>query len=1628
MIFRIFRNIILLLIGITAPLFVIADDDSVRTVIYGNNCILAGDFNTSTSDELAVRTVNDICFRRCRDECKTIFTKQYDPFLNHDIYSQCMTSCKKGDLFTSGVRQQVGGQTDWVREGNGTIKRLSTRVKCSNLENPGGSDRADMNIYKTKFSPCKDDGGVINCPDQYKVKLMSPPGFANNEIFLCGNKSIKITPSYRSMNPEAWVENRDRWINRDDNPETWSARNPYFTDTGINIKDDGFLNIRYTGQYRYDAKVDPEEGFYSYHYEKQYVTAGPESKDHYDYVCKCKNSQNQEIDCRNGESACNENVEEVMTFGYVTRAPSDSGPICIPARKSNFFEFKCSDIDNDSWRKDDRCGSQDCSYKYKSYTDCGSEYQCINWGSIRSHGHHGEQMHNFCTNCRSNNKLETGWIDWPHSDSCIERPRGKCRGGLGNTKREKRISCSNHFNSNICQHFADSLKVRYKTCRNFYRFHSNSCRLKHDPAKIIGYDAHRLNNSHPLGMPRTVKKTRWNVTKPAEITKSFYREKGRGMNGHKLMIKDLNDSQNQNVKLLPEGKDLIWEEKLPNSQRFFSDQVIQYNDQISWYGLRASTRTQQAYGETLGSRMGDSDYYSNTVVTSSDLDVMHDFRGILGKDGNSLTNGRWVRLGIRHFDINNADTATFEGGNNWGDNLGGYEVDIEWKGCPYFDGDRLQYAIVFDDIAYSNISWHDVSRDVIIGKEPLEISSSLYPAGKRAEDGKLAFRINLLKDEHIASNGTFIDNSEAPLCTSDSCPEQNSVLTQYDAYNTDGQYYISIEKYESEERGVIAQVINMIRGYFFGNGDQGGGVIQDIFNSFVRNSDFVLAIRALLVLYIAYTGLSYMIGLAPITQQDGLVRLFKIAIIITLTSDNSWEFFNKYLFTIFTDGSLELIAKLTASAELDNSAISRDPSIMFDNFGDPLKIIFSSAVWKKLIGVGASSAVGLIIGVVVLYGMFKYFMNIARALIMYLISVMGMAVLLMIAPIFISFILFKYTKEMFDSWLKMLMSFLFQPLFLFLCLSMFNNLLLLGLQSVLSFTVCSACLVSLSDINIILIPFFSDSWDVCILPGYRMIDSSPWATTSNFGAIIFFFIIASSLQSFLDFSSKFANTVATGIYTGINVADVAPRSVISSIVGAAASSVGLDQASRRRRRDVRELMKQRGDTGAYIHDSLRTSAGLAGQMEKALSADGLSASQKLKIAEKYMSKASGGVVGLKVPHVATALAGLTGGSLGDAKTDRFKAVYEKASGIEGIDRHALQKTAIKMAMTTVNGGDHIVDAIRGDLFNKESLKTYLKNMDSLPDSVNLLDEQERHQFMDHVLKDAGFANEADRARIEAAYAAEFDMEILIDSSLAQDSGGILHETRYEVSSDAFEEAQKAATEARQAAERAAETARLDGEHLLEARDEQRQQMERLHREVEDAREALETQETQLERLAEREQAREEARERLHEAERHADQDMDAVIRADQQVRAYAELDQDLATAREEFERLQAASEHALKVEQEVQSAYELQQQQTQAEAKLQTAEHDLEDARQAMQESAGQGTAIEAEPEAEAEAEAEAEPEPEAEVEPEADDSDDDSSTQRSRRIQALQQQLAGDISPEQRDRIIAQIEAIRRE
>lgn len=225
-------------------------------------------------------------------------------------------------------------------------------------------------------------------------------------------------------------------------------------------------------------------------------------------------------------------------------------------------------------------------------------------------------------------------------------------------------------------------------------------------------------------------------------------------------------------------------------------------------------------------------------------------------------------------------------------------------------------------------------------------------------------------------------------------------------------------------------------------------VMNRLYNGIVQNTGFINAVRAVLVLYVAFFGFVFLIGGVAEAKKEALTKLVKMGIVITVISPGSWDFFYNHLFRVFFGGTQEIAGLLM------NPFGSYDPHDPWYSMDKILAMFWSSETWAKIwstlfsnyIGILFIPAIGLAIGV--------FMLAVVRALIVYLLAFGGMAILVVIAPIFIIFMLFTKTNEMAKEWLDQFFVFALQQIILLAALGMFAAIIVMFLERTIGYNVC----------------------------------------------------------------------------------------------------------------------------------------------------------------------------------------------------------------------------------------------------------------------------------------------------------------------------------------------------------------------------------------------------------------------------------------------------------------------------------------------------------------------------------------------------------------------------------------------
>ena len=139
-----------------------------------------------------------------------------------------------------------------------------------------------------------------------------------------------------------------------------------------------------------------------------------------------------------------------------------------------------------------------------------------------------------------------------------------------------------------------------------------------------------------------------------------------------------------------------------------------------------------------------------------------------------------------------------------------------------------------------------------------------------------------------------------------------------------------------------------------------------------------------------------------------------------LLREDSWKFFNDYLFSAFIEGTDYIMTNVVG--------LGSSKSNIF-GFIDPIFDKYTNGrFWLLLFIQLLQIHNGLIVvAIITIYSLTLYFRAILEVIISYVIAYVGLSVMISLAPFFIILVLFEKTKSIFDNWLSTLVSHVMQP-------------------------------------------------------------------------------------------------------------------------------------------------------------------------------------------------------------------------------------------------------------------------------------------------------------------------------------------------------------------------------------------------------------------------------------------------------------------------------------------------------------------------------------------------------------------------------------------------------------------------
>ncbi|MES2961521.1 MAG: type IV secretion system protein [Pseudomonadota bacterium] len=331
------------------------------------------------------------------------------------------------------------------------------------------------------------------------------------------------------------------------------------------------------------------------------------------------------------------------------------------------------------------------------------------------------------------------------------------------------------------------------------------------------------------------------------------------------------------------------------------------------------------------------------------------------------------------------------------------------------------------------------------------------------------------------------------------------------------------------------------------------GQAERVYKLVIADPRFKAIVTMCFVVMFSFYGVGYLMGTSELNHSEIMNRIIKIGIIYLFIGETGWDWFNNLVVRFFKNGTDYLAFMMAASFDdSTNHAVSDaiansdyyDKSVLFGSVDNVFSMFFSQAVQKKVSALLFASIFGWAYLLIIYQSFMLYVYSVANAVLLYLTAQIFISILFTLGPIFLIFTLFNQTKEMFDNWLKQLIGFSLQQIFLLTTLAFFNMLMYEVIKLSLGYKICWD---EVWTINIITRITLLSFWTIASLPPRTNAQSdvgnigNPEGIPSLF-SILFIWVIASLMNKFIGFMTDLAASISGGLSAsamGKGIADAA---------------------------------------------------------------------------------------------------------------------------------------------------------------------------------------------------------------------------------------------------------------------------------------------------------------------------------------------------------------------------------------------------------------------------------------------------------------------------------------------------------
>ncbi|MCC8399714.1 MAG: type IV secretion system protein [Rickettsia endosymbiont of Platyusa sonomae] len=326
-------------------------------------------------------------------------------------------------------------------------------------------------------------------------------------------------------------------------------------------------------------------------------------------------------------------------------------------------------------------------------------------------------------------------------------------------------------------------------------------------------------------------------------------------------------------------------------------------------------------------------------------------------------------------------------------------------------------------------------------------------------------------------------------------------------------------------------------------------------------SNFFNYIKAVLILYVMLYGAMFLLGMVKINQQDLVIRIAKIAIVSGLMNESTFRFFNEYIFDFITNFSDGIISNMSGYSMFSSTDKISNPFMFLDALMS--KILFSKTFAGQVLSLLSMGLSGLIYFVILFISIIIVIITVLRAVAVYIMAFMATALLIGIAPLFLTFMLFDFTRYLFDNWVRFTFRYMIEPVILMAGIIILTQLFTIYLDFTTGYSVCWKCALPIK------IPFPA-------IPGLPAIFSNleifcinwfaPWGMDPRSGMMgmnmqhyIALIIISYGMYGYVEFSGQM---VAKLTSTAGPSATSMGQNMSSAMEQGALKKVGLDKQGR----------------------------------------------------------------------------------------------------------------------------------------------------------------------------------------------------------------------------------------------------------------------------------------------------------------------------------------------------------------------------------------------------------------------------------------------------------------------------------